>query len=70
MGMMCVSSEKKEFIDKKTGNTNVYYKIYVIDKNGGVGYLFHRSYIEPGQELNIDVLAGKDGRLRVALADF
>ena len=70
MGMMCVSSEKKQFVDKKTGNTRTYYKVYILDKNGGVGYLYHRSYIEPGQEINIDVIAGNDGRLRIILADF
>ena len=69
MGLKCVSTEKKEYVDKKTGKVKEYYKVYVIDKNGGVGYIFHRSYIKPGQEFNIDVIAGNDGRLRLIIAD-
>lgn len=69
MGMKCVSTEKKEFVDKKTGKVKEYYKVYVLDKNGGVGYIFHRSFIEPGKELKIDFVAGHDGRLRLIIAD-
>ena len=69
MNLKCVSCQKKEFKDKKTGDVNRYYKIFLIDERNGVGYVFSNKEIKANTDVKLNALAGADGRLRCVLAD-
>jgi hypothetical protein len=64
-----VSCQKKEYQDKKTGEKNIYFKVYVVDNLGGVGFLYNKKEIRPNTKVKLNLLAGADGRLKAVIAD-
>lgn len=69
MDFTCVSCQKKEYQDKKSGELRVYYKVYIVDSLSGVGYLYHREEVKPNTKIKLNLLAGADGRLKAVIAD-
>lgn len=69
MDYNCLSSRKKVFKDQNTGKVREYFQVYVLDSSGGVGFINSSKEFKPGENVNFDVVAGNDGRLRLVLAD-
>jgi hypothetical protein len=64
-----VSSQKKVWHNKDTGEIREYYRIFVLDSQGGVGYISSNKPVEPGKKIKFDAVAGNDGRLRLIIAE-
>lgn len=64
-----VSSQKKVWKNDDTGEIREYYRIFVLDSQGGVGYIHNSKPLEPGKKVKFDAVAGHDGRLRLIIAE-
>lgn len=59
-----ISCKACEFKNRDTGEVRTYYKLYVIDSTGGVGYVSSSTPISAGEDIELEFIAdNQSGKL-------
>lgn len=63
MKLSVLSVKTMEFPDKQTGERRVMWQVYCKDSTGGVGSLFSTQQCADGDQVEVELLANRDGKL-------
>lgn len=62
MKMMVLSVKETSFKDKQTGQDRAMWQVFCADETGAVGSMYSAEPILSGQEIEVKLLANRDGK--------